>query len=84
VYWARLGVINGFFASRYQGHGCHQHERPEAEHHFDFAQQMQKTCMGGMAVRERFKQFGTEGVHQRNAKEHGTDDIQTGKGRQSW
>ena len=76
---ARLRVVDGGRAALDEGHREHQHERPEAEDDFHFAEQVEQAGVAWIAVREAFEQAGGERVQQ-GEHEQDQGDLVHGRG----
>jgi hypothetical protein len=82
----RLGKVAAFqimqgsvrTAVSHQDH--QQHRRPEAEHHFYFAQQVPESCMVGLGMGQRLEVVCAEGVQKRDREDRDGSNLNHSRG----
>ena len=62
-------------------HEQHQHDRPEAEHRLDLAEQVPDAGVRGARVREMLEVARREGVQDGEREQRGADDLERSDGR---
>lgn len=80
----RFDVADRAPAPGQQGHGEHQHEGPEAEHDFDFAQQVEEAGVARVALGQGVKQLGGKGMDEGDGEQDGADELDRGHGCTPW
>ena len=58
-----------------QGHGDNQDDGPEAEHHFDLAEEVKQPGVAGKAMGNSLELLGGEGVAEGHHKDGQADEL---------